>query len=102
MIEINDKEFSKEVIKSTKPVLVMFWGSWCPVCKQAEPLLKKIAEEIDDIKVIKMNVDRNPHTVIKYEVMGTPNFCIFKNGKLVKQEFGSHSKKQILDMITNI
>jgi thioredoxin 1 len=102
-IEITDKNFKNEVLESKKPVLVMFWGSWCPVCKRAEPILKEISEEVkSNIKIRKINVDRNPRTSIKYEIMGTPNFCIFNNGKLIRREVGSRSKNQILDMINDL
>jgi len=101
-LEITEKEFQKEVIDSKKPVLVMFWGSWCPVCKRAEPLLEEIAIELNGkINIKKMNIDRNPHIATRYEVMGTPNFCVFKNGELVKRKFGSQSKKQILEILEN-
>lgn len=97
--EINEKHFNELVIKSEKPVLLMFWGSWCPVCKQAEPMLKEILNENNNFSIKKMNVDRNPHIATKYEVMGTPNFCLFKKGKLINRRVGSQSKQQIIQMI---
>ncbi len=100
-LEITEKEFQEKVLDSKLPVLLMFWGSWCPVCKRAEPMLQEIAEEMDGKKITikKMNIDRNPHIATRYDVMGTPNFCLFKNGELVKRKFGSQSKKQILEML---
>ena len=102
-IEITDSTFEKEVLQSKKPVLVMFWGSWCPVCKQSEPLILSLADKlVDNIKICKMNVDRNPRTAITYKVMGTPNYCVFKNGKLINQKFGALSKDQLLKLFEEL
>jgi thioredoxin 1 len=98
-LDITDLEFEEEVLHASLPVLVMFWGSWCPVCKRAQPMLKNLAEEEDKIKIVMMNIDRNPHTASKYDIMGTPNFCLFLDGKLIERRFGSQSKAQLLDMI---
>jgi len=102
-MEINDKIFEDEVIKSKKPVLVMFWGSWCPVCKQSEPMIKELEKEIKtDMIVKKINIDRNPKSAVKYNIKGTPTFWIFKNGNPVDMRIGSHSKDQIKNFINNV
>lgn len=101
-LEITDKDFEEKVLNSSKPVLVMFWGSWCPVCKRTQPMIQEIAENNhDEFKVCTVNIDRNPQMASKYDVMGTPNFCLFKDGELVERKFGAQSKKQILEMLEN-
>ena len=102
-LEITDKEFNSKVLGSSKTVLVMFWGSWCPVCKKSQPMIEELSiEKSKDIEVFTLNIDRNPHMATNYDVMGTPNFCIFKNGKLIKRKFGAQSKKQILELLENL
>jgi len=102
-LEITDKDFKDKVLESSKTVLVMFWGSWCPVCKRSQPMIEELSiEKGKDIEVFTLNIDRNPHMATHYDVMGTPNFCIFKNGKLVLRRFGAQSKKQILEMLENL
>jgi len=96
-LEITDSQFEEEVEKSDQKVLLMFWGSWCPVCKKVEVLLNEIVEEHDDkLKIRKMNVDRNPHTAVKCNIMGTPTFLLFDKGEIKKSAVGSLSKEQLL------
>ena len=102
-LEITDKEFKNKVLKSPKTVLVMFWGSWCPVCKKSQPMIEEVSiEKSKDIEVFTLNIDRNPHMATHYNVMGTPNFCVFKKGKLVERKFGAQSKKQKIEMLENL
>lgn len=98
-LEITDKTFKAEVLNSKEKVLVMFWGSWCPVCKRVEVLLKEIVEESKTtINIKKINIDRNPITATNCNIMGTPSFCLFENGKMIDIKVGSQSKEQLLKM----
>ena len=101
-LELNSDNFKEMVVDSDIPVLVDFWGSWCPPCKMAEPLVNELANELEGkVKVVKINVDRNPSIGAEYNVYGAPTFALFVEGKIVKTEIGSRSKKQLLDMIKN-
>jgi len=80
--------------------LVMFWGSWCPVCKQAEVLLEQIEKEVGT-KIYRINVDKDLKMAVKYSVMGTPSFLVFENGKEIKRVVGSQSKEQIMNLLKN-
>jgi len=84
-----------EISESDKSVLVMFWGSWCPVCKRAQPMLKELSEEISSVKIVTVNVDKNPQLSVRYNVNGTPTFILFKDGKEKSRTFGSQSKNQL-------
>ena len=59
-IKINKNNFNEEVLRSDKPVLLDFWASWCGPCRMVGPILDEIAEEREDIKVCKINVDKEP------------------------------------------
>ena len=102
-MEITTKNFKKEVLKSDIPVFVDFWASWCPPCKMIEPALKKL-EKIyyGKIKIVKINVDRNPSIASKYNIDGVPTYIIFKDGKIIKREIAAKSLKNLQDMIESI
>ncbi|MFQ6078885.1 MAG: thioredoxin family protein, partial [Thermodesulfobacteriota bacterium] len=74
-MELTNKNFEQEVLRSDLPVLVDFWASWCPPCKMVEPLIDKLEKEYNGkIKVGKLNVDRNHFVASRYNIEGVPTF----------------------------
>lgn len=99
-MEITDRTFDQEVLTPNSPALVMFWGSWCPVCKRMEPMLEELKGETKEkVKICKINIDRNPRKTAEYNIMGTPTFYLFIRGKAQDMVFGAQSKKQLLEFI---
>lgn len=99
VININQANFQQEVINSDRPVLVDFWASWCGPCRMLSPIVDEIAEERDDIKVCKINVDEQPELASQFQIMTIPTLIVFKNGKAVNQASGARPKNQILSML---
>lgn len=99
VMNITTDTFEEEVLKETKTVLVDFWADWCGPCKMLGPIVDQIAEEHPEIKVCKVNVDKEPSLAIDYKVMNIPNLIVFKNGEKVNQAIGVHSKSDIEAMI---
>ena len=99
VIHINKENFHQEVIASDKPVLLDFWAPWCGPCRLLAPILDAVAEEREDIKVVKINVDEEPELAGQFRVYSIPTLAVMKNGQLVHQSAGARPKAQILNMI---
>ena len=99
VLHITKETFEQEVLKSDKPVLVDFFAVWCGPCKMIAPVLDEIAEEREDIKVCKINVDEEPELAARYQVTSIPSLFVIKDGKVVNQSLGAKPKAQILDML---
>ena len=90
VIELNDKNFEEEVIKSDQPVLVDFWAEWCGPCKMIAPSVSNISEIYHGkLKVGKLDVDSNPAVSSTYGIRSIPTLLIFKDGAPVDQIVGA-------------
>ena len=99
VIAINKENFHKEVMLSEKPVLIDFWAPWCGPCRMVGPLVDEIAEERDDIKVGKINVDEEPELAAQFQIMSIPTLMVFKDGEVVSKTMGARPKAQINELI---
>lgn len=98
---INDASF-EDTLKSDKPVLVDFWAAWCGPCIAMEPTMKAIAEDFDGkIDVAKLNVDENPETSMKFQVMSIPTLILFKDGKEAKRIIGLRGKADLAAILNS-
>jgi thioredoxin 1 len=93
--DVTDTNFQAEVLESGTPVLVDFWAPWCGPCRIIAPSLEELNEEIDNFRVVKLNVDENQATAAKYEVMSIPTLIVFKNGEPAKKIIGAMPKKRL-------
>ena len=100
VLEVTDKNFEKEVLKSDLPVLVDFWAEWCGPCKVIGPIVSEIAEELSGkLKVAKVNVDDAQDLAGSFNIMSIPTLVLFKGGEAVEQIVGAVPKDQILAKI---
>ena len=98
-VNIHNDNFHEEVMNSDKKVLLDFWAPWCGPCRMVGPILDEIAEEREDIKVCKINVDEEPDLANRFQVMSIPTLMVVKNGEVVSKAMGAKPKAQINAML---
>lgn len=99
IVYLTDDTFAAEVLQSDKPVLLDFWAPWCGPCRSVGPILDELAEERDDIKICKMNIDEYQVAATQWKVMSIPTLLVFKNGKMVGHQIGALDKDDLVDFI---
>jgi len=97
ILTLSDATFDETVSGSDTPVLVDFWAEWCGPCKMIAPTLAEIAtEQRGKLTIGKLNVDDNPDTARRFDVMSIPTLLVFKDGQQVKRLVGAKGKGQLL------
>jgi thioredoxin 1 len=103
LLAVSDDSFEREVLQSSTPVLIDFWAPWCAPCRAIAPVVEELAREYAGrLKVVKMNVDDNPRTPVRYGVRGIPNLIIFKNGDVKEQIVGAVPKAQLVKAVDRV
>ncbi len=100
LTKTTDETFNQDVLQSDAPVLLDFWAEWCGPCKMIGPILEELSEEYaETVKIMKLNVDENNNTAIKYAVRSIPTLILFKGSKVQAQHIGSASKAQLKEFL---
>lgn len=94
-IKLTTENFENEVLNAKGTVLVDFYATWCGPCKMLAPVLEEFANEHEEIKVCKLDVDEATPVAIKYGVASIPTLILFKDGEVVKQTLGYQTKDQL-------
>jgi len=101
--ELTDATFNEIVLGADKPVLVDFTASWCGPCKLIAPILEELSvEEADRLQVAKIDVDANPATTMRYEVMSMPTLILFKDGEPQRRLIGARGKHNLLEHLEDV
>ena len=99
VLTVTRENMEAEVVNSKKTVLLDFWAPWCGPCRMLSPVIDQIANEVPDIKVVKVNIDEEQELAAKFGIMSIPTLVVVKGGKEARRAVGVQPKAAILEMI---
>ena len=100
--DTTDAHFTADVLESDAPVVVDFHAAWCPPCRVMSPILAELADERPDLRFVKLDVDENTETAVRYGVLSMPTFMVFRDGEPVLKLVGARPKRRLVSELTAV
>jgi thioredoxin 1 len=92
LAQVEDTDFEQEVLQAEGPVVVDFWAPWCGPCRVVSPILADMADEHLSVRFVKLNVDENPVTQARYNVLSIPTVILFEGGEARETVVGTRPR----------
>ena len=103
VIELTDATFAETIGAADKPVLVDFTAAWCGPCKTISPILDELSvEQAEKLTIVKIDVDANPETTLRYDVMSMPTLILFRDGEPERRFVGARGKQHLLNELADV
>ena len=94
-IDTTDARFTADVLESDDPVVVDFHAVWCGPCRVMSPILAEMAAERPDVRFVKLDVDSNQETAVRYGVLSMPTLMVFRGGEPVLKLVGARRRSRL-------
>jgi thioredoxin len=95
LVHADDSNFDETVLQANGPVLVDFYADWCGPCQRIAPLLDRVAEDLTEGRIVKVNVDHSPKLATRYNVQSIPTLLVFMDGQIVDRAMGFHNERDL-------